>query len=108
MIKKAKTVAERQDEDQIRSLSKLLQSNGISVRREKLTRGQSFRVKSGGCFLSDQQTLFVDKNLPIPQQLSVLIDYLLDKRVEVPADVLQELSPQFRSLLVAPAPEAAI
>ena len=106
MSKKTKTVSQKQDEEQIRNLSRSLQELGVTVRREKLTRGHSFRVKSGGCYLSDQQTLFVDKNLHIAHQLSVLIDFIVERKIEIPQDVIDDMSPQVRSLLPTAVEEA--
>ena len=48
------------------------------MRRENLSRGSAFRVKSGNCLLSGKDLIFVDKRLPAPQQLSVLLDMAVE------------------------------
>lgn len=64
------------EETRFRRLSQLFESRGIEVRRERLSRGSAFRVKSGSCMLSGKDLIFVDQRLPIDQQLNVLQEYL--------------------------------
>ncbi len=63
-------------ESQIKTMCQSLSAMGITVRREKLARGQSFRVRSGNCVFSGDNLVFVDRRLPLEQQISVLSDYL--------------------------------
>ena len=75
----------------IRKLQKIVQKNGIEVRRENLTRGLAFKVKSGVCQFSGKPLLFIDKRLSNEQQASVLVDYLLDLKLEVKDPDIDEL-----------------
>ena len=67
----------------IKKLQKIVQKSGVEVRRENLTRGLAFKVKSGTCQFSGKPLLFIDKRLPNEQQASVLVDYLLTRKFEV-------------------------
>lgn len=69
---------EIRDEALLRILCRLLQSRGVTVRRENLSRGNAFRVKSGNCLLSGKDLIFVDKRLPAAQQLSLLLDMAVE------------------------------
>ena len=66
---------EKECESRIRSIIKELAHEGVIVRREKLTRGPSFKVQSGTCNLSGKRTVFVDKRLPVEQQLQTLEEH---------------------------------
>ena len=70
------TIFERECEHKIRNLVKNLAIKGLIVRREKLTRGPSFKVKSGRCALSGKEIVFLDRRLPVDIQLQVLEDHL--------------------------------
>lgn len=70
------SVFERECEQKIRKIINESSSSDILVRREKLTRGSSFRVKSGKCQLTGKKLIFIDKRLPIEQQLSMLEEEL--------------------------------
>lgn len=87
------------DERELRCLLALLRERGIAVRREKLTSGPSFRVKSGSCEVYGEDVLYIDKNLPSRQQISLLLDYLIDRAVPVPEEALENLSPASRALI---------
>jgi hypothetical protein len=65
---------ERECEQKIRKIISRSSELGISVRREKLTRGPSFRVKSGNCTLTGKALIFIDRRLPLEQQLSLLTE----------------------------------
>ncbi len=65
---------ERECEQKIRKIISNSSELGISVRREKLTRGPSFRVKSGKCMLTGNKLIFVDRRLPVEQQLGILTE----------------------------------
>ena len=73
-----KSKKDKELEEQFHGLAKVFEEKGIAVRREKLSRGPSFRVKSGECFLTGKKLLFVDKRLPVDQQISLLQDYLIE------------------------------
>ena len=84
--------AEESMERSFRELSRFFTKRGVAVRRENLPRGHSFRAKSGNCELSGRNLIFVDKRLPIQQQLSVLSDYLLDLNLEITKEEISSLS----------------
>lgn len=67
---------EKECENRIRSIIKDLSSSGLIVRREKLTRGPSFKVKSGLCSLSGKKIVFLDRRLPVDQQLQMLEEHI--------------------------------
>ena len=64
--------AEKAKELEIRALQKALQKQGIVLRRENLARGSSFKVKSGECVYSGKRHIFIDRRLPVEQQLATL------------------------------------
>ena len=68
---------EKEQEFQVKLLSGILENKGFSIRRENLSRGHSFRVKSGDCVFSGQNVIFLDRRLPLEQQISLLIDYII-------------------------------
>ena len=84
--------AEESMERSFRELSRFFTKRGVSVRRENLPRGHSFRAKSGNCELSGRNLIFVDKRLPIQQQLAVLSDYLVDFNLEISEEEISSLS----------------
>jgi hypothetical protein len=65
---------ERECEHKIKKLINESSDLGVIVRREKLTRGPSFRVKSGNCLITGKRVVFIDRRLPVEQQLSILRD----------------------------------
>ncbi len=78
MKKKLSTAAREETEvlsQRLRSLVDSFSDHGFTVRRENLTRGSSFRVKSGSCLLAEKKLLFVDKRMSLSQQVSVLTDF---------------------------------
>ncbi len=86
-------------EQDYRALARVLAKRGITVRRENLTCGVAYQARSGTCSLSGAQLVFVDRRLPIEQQISVLIDYCVDGKLTVGAEEVAQLAPQFRVLL---------
>ena len=52
MQPKLKTRKELTEERELSRLVSILRDRGIEVRREKLSRGYSYRVKSGDCIFS--------------------------------------------------------
>lgn len=79
---KTKAKTQLTEEQTFRRLARGLRRCGVSLRREPLARGHSFRVKSGDCEVSGEKMLFIDKRLPFAQQLSVLIDFCIETGVE--------------------------
>ncbi|MCC6220503.1 MAG: hypothetical protein IT291_04585 [Deltaproteobacteria bacterium] len=88
-MRKQKTLKEREQEAVVKDLAGIFESRGVTVRREKLVRGQSFRVKSGKCVFSGQNVIFVDKNLSLDNQKTVLVDHLLQAEFELREDELK-------------------
>ncbi len=99
MAKKPKSKKELLEAKQIRDLSRVLETKGIEVRRENLARGHAFRVKSGDCLFADKPFLFVDKRLPHTQQVTLLLDYIVDQDISLSSSDIENLSEQARSLL---------
>lgn len=89
------------DETQVRALERAFRSRGVTVRREKLSRGSSFKVKSGGCLLSGEKIIFVDRRLGDDQQLGILLEYVVDLAVGLDESELSQLSPRTRESLAA-------
>ncbi len=82
---------ERNDEKRVRALVRAFADRGILVRREKLSRGSSFRVQSGNCVFSGENIVFVDRRLPMAQQLSLMADYLADLKIKLAPAELEKL-----------------
>ncbi|MCB0325498.1 MAG: hypothetical protein KDD69_18075 [Bdellovibrionales bacterium] len=96
---RTKSLKERREEQQLRSLAEVFAKRGVTVRREKLSRGTNFRVKSGECELSGNPHVFVDKRLPLDQQITVLVDYLVDFEFRLNEGEAEDFSTQTRALL---------
>lgn len=107
MAGRVKTQKERQDELQLRRLCEVFQRRGVQVRREKLSRGRAFRVKSGDCTLENDNLVFVDRRLPQQQQLSVLVDYIFDYGFELDEEELQAFSSRTCALIASRGTQAA-
>lgn len=101
MGRKPLTVKEKKLERQFRQISELFTSRGIQVRREKLSRGPAFRVKSGDCALAGDNYIFVDRRLPLEQQAAVLIDYIPAIRSSITEAELEALPQSARALMEA-------
>lgn len=93
-------------ESEIRKLAEILTARSVVVRREQLSRGRSYRVKSGDCVLSGANTVFVDKRLPLEQQVSVLVDFLVDLKLDLQPEELSELPGATQDLLRGRHPSA--
>ena len=96
-----KSKAQSEGEKQLRSLQKVFEGRGIHVRREKLCAGPAFKVKSGDCFFSGERIIFVDLRLSSEQQLSVLIEYLIDAPFELSSEELNFFSASTRDLILS-------
>ncbi|MDD2942803.1 MAG: hypothetical protein PHC51_07545 [bacterium] len=97
--KKAAEELERQQERCLRLICKLFATRGIVVRRENLSRGSSYRVKSGGCVLTGDNLLFIDRRLPCEQQFSMLADFADTTGMTFTEDEVISMLPQFKSQL---------
>lgn len=89
------------DESLIRFIERLFRKRGVIVRREKLSRGPAFRVKSGDCLLAGNSIIFVDRRLPAEQQLAVLVEYLVDAPFDLPEAELKPLPASTRALIAS-------
>ena len=83
--------SEELEERDLRLLLKALERRGVSVRREKLARGPSFRVKSGQCEVYGESVFFLDRALAPSQQLSLALDYLVESGIQLSSEELTEL-----------------
>lgn len=94
----SKSKTQLQEEQQVKILSLALTRAGYVVRREPLSRGSAFRVKSGTCAVAREKFVFIDKRLPLEQQVGLLMDYALELRVNIADTELAELSQANQSL----------
>lgn len=90
MKHKGRAVLEKEAE--LRGLTKTLKTKGIEVRRENLATGAAYRTKSGNCYCAGQDFIFVDRRLPVDQQVSLLVDYLLNSNLSFSQEELESLS----------------
>jgi hypothetical protein len=78
LLQELKTVAER---------------IGIRVREEKLFREVGYQVRGGGCRVRGQETVFLDRDMPVPDRMDILLDELSRREVD-----RELLSPALRRL----------
>ena len=88
-------------EAQLRRVESMFERRGVVVRREKLSAGHAFKVKSGDCYFSGENLIFVDRRLPIEQQLSVLLEYLVEAEFHLDETELALLPEHARGMLLA-------
>ncbi len=105
---KQRNAKEVEEERQLKQLASILEKHGVTVRRENLSRGSSFRVKSGGCYFSGEKILFLDKRLPLSQQKAVLIDHAVELELKLEATELEQLPTQIAALLLPPDASPAV
>jgi hypothetical protein len=67
---------QKSEDSNLKLLIDSLKERGWVVRREKLSRGPAFRVKSGFCKLFGERVLFLDRELPVRQQQAFLQEFL--------------------------------
>lgn len=84
----------RRDEALCEELKELARRLGITVREETLLREVGYRVRSGLCRVRGEEILFIDRTLPAPERLQVLLDGLAGRDVET-----HFLTPALRRLL---------
>lgn len=68
--------------------------HGIRVREEKLLRGAGYRVRGGGCLVHGKDMIFLDRDMPLPERLELLLDELSQREINTEA-----LSPPLRRML---------
>jgi len=106
-VAKKSTSPAKTEEQSISTLVGSISRQGIVVRRERLASGHSFRVKSGRCSFSQERLLFVDRRLSPEQQLGVLIDFVLAKKLQLSDEELANLPPAQQILFKNTLPNAA-
>ena len=99
MAKRKKVEKALEIEREIKNLSKIIESKGVKVRREKLSRGHNFKVRSGNCVLTGQDHVFLDKRLPQEQQMMLLCEVLSQKELKISPEEATILSDKSKSLL---------
>lgn len=72
----------------------LAEQLGIRVREEKLLREVGYQVRGGGCRVHGQEVVFLDRDLPLPDRVEILLDELSQHEFDPEA-----LSPALRRLL---------
>ena len=78
----------------LRELKGLAEQLGIRVREEKLLREVGYQVRGGGCRVHGQEIVFLDRDLPLPERVEILLDELSRREVNP-----EMLSPPLRRLL---------
>ena len=80
-----------QKEGVFKGLVNILQKAGVEVRREELKRGHGWKVSSGACRLQEARKVFVDRMLPQDDQISFLIDQILELNISPLKEDINEL-----------------
>jgi len=80
-------------------MSEVIEATGVTVRREKLSRGPAYKVRSAGCQFLGDNVIFVDKGLPEDQQVAVMLNYLIELDVSLAEEDLALLSPANQDFL---------
>jgi len=78
----------------LQELKGLAEQLGIRVREEKLLREVGYQVRGGGCRVNGQEIVFLDRDLPVPDRVDILVDELSQKALDK-----ESLSPVLRRLL---------
>ncbi len=86
-------------EDLLKIIVKMFRRYGFIVRRENLSRGRSFRVRSGNCEFGNEKLVFVDRRLSPNEQISFLIDFLSSAKIQLQPDDFALIPPRLRSVL---------
>lgn len=98
MAQKGPEVKKDEVED-LRRLVHVVERRGIEVRREKLVSGTAFKVRSGNCLLQGEEILFLDRRLPQPQQVAVLVDLIREADFDLDDEEIRGLSVGLQALL---------
>jgi len=85
----------------IKELSAVLAQAGLVVRREKLKQGFGWRALSGVCLLGQDRLLFVDRKLPQDEQISFLINKIVQGEVKLIESKVPSLSDRLLKQLQA-------
>ena len=98
MSKSAKNTKKRETEANLAKLVEKLATAGVTVRREHLSRGRSFRVRSGECSFSGEKHVFIDRRLPEEHQVSLFVDYFKKFKISVDEEFLSQFPSKTRLL----------
>jgi hypothetical protein len=90
-VRKPLSSGEREKEREVRHLIDQVQKLGLVVRREELKRGIGWKASSGTCVVTNERVVFVDRRLPLTEQL-VFLSSLLVKASKGKDTSLQEYS----------------
>lgn len=74
-----------------RSLVGILADCGVEVRRQELRRGPGWRAISGTCRLKDKPLVILDRRMSQDDQISFMIDKILDLRTSICPELLSKL-----------------
>ena len=91
----------QRDEALCEELREIARRLGVQVREEILLREVGYRVRSGRCRVRGEDIIFLDRSLPPPERVQVLVDGLAGRDV----DGLY-VSPALRRLLEGRRPAA--
>ena len=80
-------------------LADILETVGISVRREHLRRGQGWKASSGSCILKSSNLVLIDLALAQDDQIELLIGYIKELKIVCQPEALAELPPAVRAQL---------
>jgi len=86
LVKKNKTLRQKQEQRRFWRLLKAVRERGFDIRCEQLPCGTAYRAKSGNCVVSGRDVVFVDKRLPIKLQMSVLVDFMKDLKIDLTSE----------------------
>src|SRR5262249_4029589 len=64
------------------------------VREEKLLREVGYQVRGGSCRVRGQEMVFLDRDLPLPERVEILLDELSRRQLDK-----ESLSPSLRRFL---------
>jgi hypothetical protein len=78
----------------IRALSAILENAGLQVRREKLKQGHGWRAVSGTCRLATEKFIFLDRKLPLEEQIDFLLERINQSKIDISAEMLIGVSPE--------------
>jgi hypothetical protein len=95
IVKKRKKRAARcpKKESVFKVLVEVLDSAGVAVRREKLKRGDGWRVASGQCRFREGKFVFVDQRMSQDDQIALLASYVRSMNINVDRSRLALLPP---------------
>ena len=78
----------------LEELKTLAAQLGIRVREEKLLREVGYQVRGGSCRIHGQEMVFLDRDLPLPERVEILLDELSRRQLDK-----ESLSPSLRRFL---------